>query len=120
MNYSISLKSVNIDENKILQKITNDNFGLKVATEWKKLIGPFTPRDTGRTEDEAVVYPWQIAYNPVDPITGTHYAQKIYYGVGINFQTTHNPYATHHWDKAAEQSGKKTELYDIINNQILK
>lgn len=115
MSSQFTVKEIRLNEQQILNKVTNDKFGLQAATEWKDLIGPYTPRDTGRTEDEAVVAPWTIAYNPVDPVTGTHYAQKIYYGVDINFHTTHNPYATHHWDKAAEQAGKKKELYSRLN-----
>lgn len=119
MSYDVSAK-VELNEHKILNKVTNDNFGLKVAIEWLKLIGPYTPRDTGRTEEGAIAFPWEIYYNPVNPDTGEHYAQKIYYGVNINFQKTYNPYATHHWDMAAEQAGEKTELYNIINNQLLR
>lgn len=117
---SFKIKEISIDEQRILNKVTNDNFGLKAATEWKDLIGPYTPRDTGALEDKAVVAPWTITYNPVGnpsksyPL-GYHYAPKVYYGEDLNFQKTHNPYATHHWDKAAEQAGKKTELYSRLN-----
>lgn len=111
---SIKIKEIRLNEQQILNKVTNDNFGLKAATEWKDLIGPYTPRDTGQTEDNAVVSPWTITYNPVGA-NGYHYAPKIYYGVNLNFQTTHNPYATHRWDKAAEQAGKKKELYSRLN-----
>lgn len=114
----ISVKSINVSEDDILRKVKNDSFGLKAATEWKSLIGPFTPRDTGRTEDEAVVTPWTIKYDPVDPETGKHYAHGIYYGVQYRFQKKNNPYATHHWDKAAEQAGKKTELYQALNDYL--
>lgn len=109
---------IDLNEPKIYAKVTNDRFGMKAATEWKKLIGSYTPRDTGRTEDEAVITPFTITYNPIDPITGKHYAHGIYYGIGLNFQKTHNPYATHHWDKAAEQAGKKTDLYRTLNNAL--
>lgn len=109
---------VDLNEPKIINKVTNDNFGLYVAKEWKKLINPYTPRDTGRTQETAVVSPWTIVYNPVDPITGKKYAIKIYYGVDIRFKKIHNPFATHHWDKAAEQAGKKTDLYRELNAHL--
>lgn len=106
---------VDFNEPKIIQKVTNNTLGLYAAQEWKKLINPYTPRDTGRLEETASVQPWTIIYNPSDPITGKHYARKVYYGVGLNFQTTTNPYATHHWDKAAEQAGQKDKLYRELN-----
>lgn len=109
---------ITLNETKIKNKITNDKFGQIAAEEWKKLINPYTPRDTGRTEDEAIVSPWTITYNPVDPDTGVHYAQKIYYGESINFHKTYNPYATHHWDKAAEQAGQKSNLYRVLNSKL--
>lgn len=114
--------NVRVDLNypQIENKVTNDNFGLSAATEWKKLINPYTPRDTGRTEETAVVAPWTIIYNPVDPFTGRHYAQEIYNGIYTNFQKTHNPYATHHWDIAAEHAGKKTDLYRTLNGILHK
>lgn len=108
-----------LDRDKIKSKVTNDNFGLAVTKEWKNLISPYTPRDTGRTEDEAVVSPWTITYNPKSN-NGYHYAPKIYYGTSLHFQKTHNPYATHHWDKAAIAAGKSGELYGYINNVLLK
>lgn len=113
---------VRVDLNllKIREKVINDRFGFTAAKEWKKLINPYTPRDTGRTEETAVVSPWTITYNPVDPVTGDHYASDIYYGDWLNFQKTHNPYATHHWDRAAEQAGKKTDLYRTLNGILHK
>lgn len=118
MSSNFTIKEIRPNEQQILNKVTNDRFGLKAATEWKKLIGPYTPRDTGRTEDEAVVTPWKIRYDPVDPISGRHYARDIYEGIYINFQKTHNPYATHHWDMVAEQADKKKELYRELNNAL--
>lgn len=106
---------VDLNEPKILNKVTNDTFGLYATQQWKKLINPYTPRDTGRTEETADVQPWRIIYNPVDPDTGEHYAYSIYHGIFMRFQKTHNPYATHHWDSVAEQAGKKTDLYRELN-----
>lgn len=109
-----------LDRDKIKSKVTNDSFGLAVTKEWKNLISPYTPRDTGRTEDTAAVAPWTITYNPVDPVTGVHYGSKIYYGTHIKFKKRYNPYATYMWDKAAIAAGKSRELYGYINNVLLK
>lgn len=106
---------VDLNEPKIILKVTNNTFGLYAAQQWKKLINPYTPRDTGRLEETALIQPWTIIYDPSNPKNGYHYAHKVYYGVGLQFQTTNNPYATHHWDKAAEQAGKKTDLYKELN-----
>lgn len=114
MSSGVNIKKIDINEQNILEKVTNDNLGLQAAKEWKDLIEPYTPRDTGQLEDKAVIAPWTITYNPVSK-NGYHYARKIYYGVNLNFQTTHNPYATHQWDKAAEQAGKKQELCNRLN-----
>lgn len=114
---------ITLNETKIKNKITNDKVGQIAAEEWKKLINPYTPRDTGALEDKAVVTPWKIAYNPVgNPSasypSGYHYAPKVYYSEALNFQKTHNPYATHHWDKAAEQAGQKSNLYRVLNSKL--
>lgn len=111
---------VTIDTQKVRERVTSNEAGQKVAEEWKRLIGPFTPRDTGRTEDEAVVTPWTITYHPVDPESGREYAPDIYYGEDMNFQKINNPYATHHWDRAAKQAGQVDKLTSTINNEILK
>ena len=38
---------IDLNEPKILAKVQNDRFGLLVSNEWKRLIDPYTPRDTG-------------------------------------------------------------------------
>ena len=111
---------VDLNEPKIIAKVTNNTFGLYAAQQWKKLINPYTPRDTGQLEETAKIKPWIIIYDPSNPKNGYHYARKVYYGVGLQFQTTNNPYATHHWDKAAEQAGKKTDLYRELNAYLHK
>lgn len=109
---------VDLNEPKIMQKVTNQRVLLFSTAMWWQLTRPYTPRDTGRLEETAKIEPGRIIYNPVSPETGEHYAQKVYYGEDINFHTTHNPYATHHWDRAAEQAGKKSDLYREINDYI--
>lgn len=110
---------IDLNEPKIYEKVTNDRFGFLAAEEWKRLIDPYTPRDTGKLEETATVSPWKITYNPLNSENGYVYAKKVYYGEELNFQKTHNPYATHHWDKAAERAGQKTKLYSKLN-EILR
>ena len=105
---------VDLNAQKIMSKVTNDRFGLFVASEWRRLLNPYVPRDTGtlmgasaRTVD---VKPFTIHYR-------SKYASYVYYGTGMNFQKK-NPYATHHWDVAAAQAGQKNKLYRTINNAL--
>lgn len=98
---------INLNEQQILQKVQNGRFGLFVANEWKRLIDPYTPRDTGTMQDTAKVTPWAIAYD-------TKYARRVYYGKKFNFQHK-NPYSTYEWDKAAEGAGQVDKLTRILN-----
>lgn len=105
---------VDLNEPKIMAKVTNNDFGLYAAQQWKKQISPYTPRDTGVMEDTAKVTPFQIEYDAKSE-KGYPYPRRVYYDMSLNFQIINNPYATHHWDKAAEQAGKKTDLYRDLN-----
>lgn len=99
--------NVDLNEPRILQKIQSDRFGLLAADEWKRLIDPYTPRDTGTMQDTAKITPWTITY-------GTNYARRVYYGKDLNFQHK-NPYSTYEWDKAAENAGQADKLTRILN-----
>jgi hypothetical protein len=101
---------IDLNEPQILQKVTNDRFGLLVSNEWKRLIDPYTPRDTGTMQDSASLNPWQIHYNQ-------KYAERVYYGKDMTFQKK-NPYSTYEWDKAAEEAGQKDKLYRTLNNAL--
>lgn len=102
----ISVRVV-IDEKKVKEKVTNDRFGKFVALEWKRLIDPYTPRDTGMLEESARVRPWEIHY--IQP-----YAEKVYWGSMMHFRKK-NPYATYEWDKAAAEAGQTSKLARTIN-----
>lgn len=95
---------VHIDLNlpQIRAKVQNDRFGLYTAQEWKRLIDPYTPRDTGTMQDTAKLTPWTITYD-------TNYARYVYYGQNMNFQHN-NPYSTYEWDKAAANAGQTDKL----------
>lgn len=103
---------VDLNEPKILQKITSDKFGLLVSNEWKRLIDPYTPRDTGVlmgiTGQTVDILPFKLHYK-------SRYAERVYYGYNLNFQKK-NPYSTYEWDKAAERAGQKDKLYRILNS----
>lgn len=101
---------IDLNEPKILAKVQNDRFGLLVSNEWKRLIDPYTPRDTGTMQDTAALNPWQIHYK-------TQYATRIYYGEGFNFQKK-NPYSTYKWDIAAANAGQLDKLTRTLNNAL--
>lgn len=105
---------VDLNEPKITNKVTNDNLGMFAAQSWKKHIGAYTPRGTGQMEDTAIIEPWTITYSATSP-NGYHYPRRVYYDDTLNFQKIHNPFATDHWDKKAEQAGQKGKLYTDIN-----
>lgn len=99
-----------LDEQKILSKVTNDKFGLFVANEWKRLIDPYTPRDTGTLMQSAKLSQFQIHY--IQP-----YATRVYYGKGFEFKKK-NPYSTYEWDKAAANAGQLDKLTRTLNNAL--
>lgn len=101
---------IELNEPNIIRKVTNDNFGLLAATEWKRLIDPYTPRDTGMLESNVALRPFEIHYQ-------SPYAVYVYYGTGKNYQRK-NPYSTDHWDKAAEGAGQKDKLCRILNSAL--
>ena len=105
---------VELDESKIMEKVTSDKFGKLVSLEWKRLLDPYTPRDTaqlmGVTGQTVDVLPFKLHYK-------VPYADAVYNGENMRFQHI-NPYSTHHWDEAAEKSGQKDKLYRVLNNAL--
>lgn len=110
---------IDLNEPKILEKVTGDRFGLLVSHEWKRLIDPYTPRDTaqlmGVTGQTVDVKPFELHYK-------VPYAEAVYYNRrNVKFITQgsgRNPYATDHWDIKAEQAGQKDKLYRTLNNAL--
>lgn len=107
---------IDLNEPKILKKVTNDRFGLLVSSEWKRLIDPYTPRDTGALQDTAKVAPWTITYNAKSS-SGKSYASTVYYGYDFNFQHK-NPYSTYEWDIAAANAGQLDKLTRTLNKAL--
>ena len=105
---------IDLNEPKIMAKVGGDPFGLLVSNEWKRLIDPYTPRDTGVlmgiTGQTVDIQPFKLHYK-------SKYAERVYYGSDMNFQKK-NPYSTYEWDKAAEKAGQKDKLYRILNNAL--
>lgn len=105
---------INLNEPRIRDKVTSDRFGLLVSNEWKKLIDPFTPLDTGvlmgKTGQTVDILPFKLHYK-------SKYAEKVYYGSDMTFQKK-NPYSTYEWDIKAEQAGQKDKLCRTLNNAL--
>ena len=108
---------IDLNEPKILAKVQNDRFGTFTAQTWKRLIDPYTPRDTGVLQDTAQIQPWQIIYRGAKTKNGKYYAAYVYYNRGANFQKK-NPCSTYEWDIAAEKAGQKDKLYRTLNNAL--
>jgi len=105
---------IDLNEPNILEKVKSDKFGLLVSHEWKRLIDPYTPRDTGVlmgiTGQTVDILPFKLHYK-------SKYAERVYYGRDFNFQHK-NPYSTYEWDFAAERAGQKDKLYRVLNNAL--
>ena len=132
---------VDLNERGILNKVTNDRFGLFVSSEWVRLIDPYTPRDTGHMQDFAWLEPWTITYGMpysayvyygekyVDPVYGVSGflgkegwfsrpgVKKVPSGENLKYQKN-NPYATDHWDEKAAKGGQLSKLYRTLNNGL--
>ena len=106
---------VELDESKIIRKVTNDQFGLLVAKTWRDLIDPYVPYRTGQLAGaEGVTVttdPWEIWYK-------MKYAENVYYSNGWDFSKEMHKSATDHWDIAAEKAGQKDKLYRTLNNAL--
>lgn len=109
---------IDIDDERVRQKVQSRQFGLLVANEWKRLIDPYTPRDTGQLIGEfgnVSIEPFQIVYN-------SSYASPVYYNqrgaVFVTSGTGRNPYATDHWDEKAAEAGQLNKLYRTINAEL--
>ena len=102
---------IDLNEPRIREKVTSDRFGLLVSNEWKRLIDPYTPRDTQTMQNNVRFYPFKIHYFTPD------YPAKVYYGYELNFQKK-NPYSTYEWDIKAAQAGQLNSLYRTLNDGL--
>lgn len=104
---------IDLNEPKIMAKVTNDRFGELAAKLWKDRMDKFTPNDTGTMLKNVHFYPFQIHY-----FTEGYPAVVYYNRRGAHFQIKKSPYATDHWDKKAEQAGQKDILYRELNDAL--
>ena len=136
-----SIIRIEIDMPKVLNKVQNDEFGMFLIREWKRLINPYTPHRVGLLEERVLYEPFKMTYTApyarymyggeiyVDPIFkasgftkdgGIHWksrrdVDKIPSGRHFNYSKDKNHQATDHWDKAAEKAGQKDKLIDAAN-----
>ncbi len=108
---------IDLNKPKILAKVQNDRFGLLVSSEFKRLIDPYTPRDTGILQDTAEIYPWMIRYKGQKSSNGKFVAGYVYYMRGANFKKN-NPYSTYEWDVKAAEAGQLDKLTRTLNNAL--
>lgn len=130
---------IKLDETKILNKVTNDKFGLLVANEWKRLIDKHTPRDVGMLIQNFELLPFGIWYKEVYAhyvYIGEKYVDPIY-GVGAFYSPDYGFWSrpgvqkkpsgeklkfkgqgTDHWDEKAAKSGELDKLYRTLNNAL--
>ena len=105
---------IDLNEPRIREKVTSDRFGLLVSNEWKRLIDPYTPRDTGVlmgiTGQTVDIKPFKLHYK-------SKYAEAVYYGSNMTFQKK-NPYSTYEWDVKAAETGQLDKLYRTLNNAL--
>ena len=107
---------IELNKKQIFDKVTNPKLGLYVSQTWKKLIDPYTPRDTGQlmgiTGQTVVIKPFELHYT-------SNYASYVYDNPrGVTFITSgsgRNPYATDHWDEKAAAAGQKDKLIRSTN-----
>lgn len=135
---------IELKSEKIYDKLHNDNFGLFLAIEWKRLIDPYTPRRNGQLTQLVSYAPFEITYrspyshymyngivyiDPVYKVGGftnnggeTWFSRpgiaKIPSGRRFNYLRDMNPYAADHWDKAAEKAGQKEKLISAANKYL--
>lgn len=135
---------VELNMPQILDKVQNDQFGYFLIAEWARLIQQFTPKRDGDLERNVTFRPFEMTYNMiyagvmyrgivyVDPIYNVGGftnnggeiwwsrpgVQKVPSGERFNYRTDKNPFATDHWDKAAEQAGQKEKLIQAANEYL--
>lgn len=109
---------VKINDAAVVGKVESDQMGLLVSQEWKRLIDPYTPRDTGQLMGlfgGVDIEPFKLHYT-------SPYAAAVYYNTrGAEFKTGgsgRNPYATDHWDEAAANAGQLNKLYQAVNARL--
>ena len=128
---------VNINNSKRLSQVRAKGFWKFAATEWWKLITPYTPMQTGTMSEQVEIRgetgSGEIEYTApyahylykgelmVDSVTRSSYARagtkKVYAGKELNISKNKHPLASKEWDKAAEPT-QKPKLVDAMQKYI--
>jgi hypothetical protein len=117
MDILIEVEKIEINTPEIIARLNSDKAGLFISDQWKNLIDPYVPRDTGNLMRNVDTLPFALHYK--EP-----YASDVYYNVyGVTFirqGSGRNPYATQEWDIAAAEAGQLAKLYTNINKALRK
>lgn len=132
MGFSIKVEA-NINIPADLRKVDNNTFWKYAASEWHRLISPYTPMRSGPLRNNVKINPKEIEYKSpyahyiykgelmVDPDTGSawakHGAKKVYAGKQLNISKEKNPLASIEWDKAARPT-QEPELIRSLQGYI--
>ena len=98
-----------IDIPRALAKIDNDAFWTEAATEWWRLISPYTPMRTGALWESVSIRPKEIEYE--QPYAARMYNNKF------NFRRDKHPRATNKWDAAARPA-QEAKLISALQRYI--
>ena len=104
----IKLELKNVDA--IANRVINDDVKLFANTTLYKLCDPYVPFREGGLSQNVDVAKDYIHYK-------SPYAEKVYNGKDMNFNTDKHPLATAEWDKVAMVS-KKEQLVNSVENYI--
>lgn len=131
---------IDLNEQKILNKVTSDKFGKFVSLEWKRLIDRYTPRQDGLLIQNYKILPFAIHYK--EPYAHYIYMGEKYvdpkYGVGGFYSPTRGWFSrpgikkvpsgemlqfktsgtSDHWDEKAAKTGELNKLYRTLNNAL--
>lgn len=107
-----------MNEPQIIEKVTNDRFGVFVSHEWKRLINPYTPYRTGTLMRDVEELPFALYYYATQDGGEKAYPAYVYYSTGWDFNKSTNPLATDHWDEKAAEAGQLDKLYRTLNNAL--
>ena len=138
MIIKLEVSKVNINTERILSKIMNNNaFWTLAASEWHRLYKPYVPFDTGSLRDNVRIRPGEIEH--YEPYAHYQYEGQVYgpnyplykNGIHIGFFSQpdrpkrkmgrslkyKHPRAAKQWDKAAEPT-QKPKLISTLQNYI--
>lgn len=102
----IRIQAVEIDPKAAAARVVDERARLFSQQALWALASDFVPRDTGNLMTNVRVTPEGVEY--LAP-----YAQRVYYGDGMNFSREKNPLATARWDQAA-MAARKAQLVAMI------